>query len=87
MVDGAYFENSGVVTALDVVKEIAGAVRRGEIAQKIEINLLVFTSTDFDAGGGDGLGEALDPIRAMFNSRAARAGVTIEDAVAVLKEI
>lgn len=87
LVDGAYFENSGVVTALDVVKEIAGAVRRGEIAQKIEINLLVFTSTDFDAGGGDGLGEALDPIRAMFNSRAARATIAIEEAVAVLKEI
>ncbi len=85
VVDGGYFENSGVVTALDLIKDIVGAVRRGELNQKIEINLLIFTSANFDAGESSGLGEAVDPMRAVFNARTARGGIAIEEAITTLR--
>jgi len=84
VVDGGYFENSGVVTALDLIKEMVEAVRDGALDQKIEINLLVFTSANFDTGETSGLGEAIDPMRAIFNARTARGGIAIEEAISTL---
>lgn len=84
VVDGGYFENSGVVTALDLIKEMVDAVREGALDQKVEINLLVFTSANFDEGGTSGLGEAVDPMRAIFNARTARGGIAIEEAISTL---
>lgn len=84
VVDGGYFENSGVVTALDLIKQMVEVVRDGALDQKVEINLLVFTSANFDTGETSGLGEAVDPMRAIFNARTARGGIAIEEAISTL---
>lgn len=84
VVDGGYFENSGVVTALDLIKEMVDAAQDGILDRKVEINLLVFTSANFDKGETSGLGEAVDPMRAIFNARTARGGIAIEEAISTL---
>jgi len=84
IVDGGYFENSGVVTAIDLIKEIVASVRKTEVKRELDIHLLVFTSAEFDVGGSLGIGEAMDPIRTMFNARAARAGIAVDEAFEIL---
>jgi hypothetical protein len=42
LVDGGYFENSGVETAMDVVRRLREIVQSGELPFQIEIRLLIF---------------------------------------------
>lgn len=85
IVDGGYFENSGVVTALDLAKQIIRGFSQTQSKQTIEINLLIFTSSEFTTEGASGLGEVIDPIRTMINTQAARASLAIQEAVETLK--
>ena len=81
LVDGGYFENSGVSTAHDLIRALDQEARRVGVANDVEIFLLVLVSPDSDiAGGADPFTDVLDPIRTMLNTRAARARAAVERA-------
>lgn len=86
VVDGGYFENSGVATALDLVKGMVEAIG-ADPDRKVEINLLVFTSAKFETPEAKSLGELIDPIRTMFSTRGARAGIAIGEALAEFRNL
>lgn len=84
LVDGGYFENSGVATALDLIRGIVAAVGEKEDAPRVEINLLVFTSAGFDKRHPTALGELIDPVRTLLATQNARAGITVEESIVAL---
>jgi hypothetical protein len=79
IVDGGYFENSGIVTAMDLVDAMDRAMSSDEslaaMRDKIEINLITLNSKEFDVPTFSGLGEVLAPINTMMNTRSARAPI------------
>ena len=77
LVDGGYFENSGVATALDLIKELT---RASSLDINIEINLIILTSAEFSPERWLGSGETLGPIQTMLNTRTARGLIEIERA-------
>ena len=75
LVDGGFFENSGVATAADILEEVIVSSRRGGMADEIELVLIVFSSAGFVETRRYGLAEILEPVRAMLNTRAARSKI------------
>ena len=82
VVDGAYFENSGVATALDLVRAMEAAARSAPqpFADKIRIRLIVLTRGGYPSQTFYGLGEAISPIQALLNTQTSRAFITIAEA-------
>lgn len=85
VVDGGYFENSGVATALDLVGEILANARKVGVADEIEIVLIVFSTAGFDVNPSYGFSETAEPIRAMLSTRTARARIEINKAISTLR--
>ena len=81
LVDGGYFENSGVATAGDIIESLIRSIKKQDLAKRIEIELIVFSSADFQKSRQYGLAETLEPIRAMLNTRSARAGIEVDKAL------
>ena len=87
LVDGGYFDNSGVETAIDVINRIEGtlALSDGRVGGKegprIALHLIVLTTSEFPTRSGYGLGDALEPVRALLSTREARTPITINRAV------
>ncbi|MET4121073.1 hypothetical protein ABIB85_007503 [Bradyrhizobium sp. JR1.5] len=77
VVDGGYFENSGLATALDLLSSLEAAVEADPklrpFREKIEINIITLNSKRFDLGSFAGFGEWLSPISSMMSTRNARA--------------
>jgi hypothetical protein len=75
LVDGAYFEGSGITTAHDIVRALDAEVERLGLVGRVRVYLLALTSPDTVSVGEkvDPLGEATDPIWTMLNTRDARA--------------
>jgi hypothetical protein len=86
LVDGGYFDNSGVETALDVIDRIEATLAQndgrpeGTEGPRVELHLIVLNTSEFPKRGYYGLGEALEPIRTMLSSRTARTPITVERA-------
>jgi hypothetical protein len=93
LVDGGYIDNSGVETALDLIRNLSAAVARinlgnpvdaGEDApaptRSIKLQLISLSGGDYPTRASYALGETLEPVRAMFSAREARAYVAIERA-------
>lgn len=76
LVDGGYFENSGVASALDVIRTIK-AIKTVE--GKIDIQLIVLTRSHYSQETFLGI-EALTPVEAMLNARSARGHTAIRQA-------
>jgi hypothetical protein len=80
LVDGGYFENSGTRTALDLINDI----KRSELfigeKKKVEIKLIVLTSTVFVEQTSFGFGEIASPLLALNSTRGARTPITIASA-------
>lgn len=76
LVDGGYFENSGVATAIDLIDRLE------EIAQlrrlPVEFYLLATTSGGYLDSSYDGLDELISPIMSLLNTRRARQYTVIE---------
>lgn len=87
LVDGGYFENSGVATAADIIEGIIKAAADQRIADRLEIVLIVFASADFQTTRSYGFGETMEPIRAMLNTQVARAGIEIDKALTRLRSL
>jgi hypothetical protein len=84
LVDGGYFENSGTRTALDLINDI----NMSELVthEKVEIKLIVLTSTLFSEQTTFGFGEIASPLLALNSTREARTPITIASARLELRE-
>ena len=101
VVDGGYADNSGVDTALDVIKSIETVISQlnastnpeqsiGELKskyKKISLNLIILSAGDYPIRTSFFLGEYLEPIRALLTTRKARANVAISRASRELQTI
>lgn len=87
LVDGGYCENSGVATALDLIKALDRDLRQRDFDQKFEITLIILTSGEFAPSGVWGTGEVLGPIQTMLKTREARASIEIDRAKAELQSM
>ena len=78
LADGGYFENSGVATAMELIKEIQNSrlAREG----KVDVKMIVLTSGTFEDATSFGLSEAFAPVLAMLNARSARSHITVASA-------
>lgn len=79
LVDGGYFDNSGVTMALAAMREIEGAIANLDPAQKIQINLIVLTSADFGDPSGTH-SDYLAPVQTLLSTRSARGGIAVKEA-------
>ncbi|MGI9386212.1 MAG: hypothetical protein ACR2OX_02165 [Methyloligellaceae bacterium] len=78
--DGGYFENSGVSTLQGVLNEIEEVHGRAGTIPFV-VRVLALTSRDFvENKASTSFEEMLSPVRALLNTRAARAKILIEDA-------
>ena len=80
LVDGGFFDNSGVVTALDVIHQIEHSATELGFRNRISLNLIILTSEAPDRDPAYGFDEFLGPIRALLNTHNQRAGFAIEQA-------
>jgi hypothetical protein len=87
LVDGGYFENSGVATAADMIENLLKSINSEDLAGRIDIKLIVFSSAGFQTPRHYGWAESLEPIRAMLNTRSARAGIEIDKALKRLRPL
>jgi hypothetical protein len=76
IVDGGYFENSGVATAVEIIDRLQ---RRAQTCcANARFYLIVLTSGEYANGSSDSFSEALSPVVALFNSRTARTYSTVD---------
>jgi hypothetical protein len=79
LVDGGYFENTGIATILDVIEVLRSV--RGSGGSVPEFRVIVIRIGAHDGTNiiqRQGMGESLSPIRAMLNTRGARGRDAIE---------
>jgi hypothetical protein len=72
LVDGGYFENSGVETALDLIRSLKAIA--GEAHERVAVRLIVMESATDDTPWR-GFSEALAPVHTMLNARGTRGTV------------
>ena len=91
LADGGYFDNSGVVTALDITRALNedGFLSKLEKKYGIKIkivNLAIVDTVDENPGisRSQGLNELLSPVRALLNVRETREETTIQRAASSL---
>jgi hypothetical protein len=68
LVDGGYYDNSGLATA----QEIMRGIDQAGLGSKIATKLIILTGAPSEPEPVGGLNEMLDPIRAMLNTWSAR---------------
>lgn len=77
LVDGGYFENSGVATALDIIR---GIRKLPAVRDKVSLRLIILTRGEYETKTFFGTETVSAPIRALLNTRAARGIATIQGA-------
>jgi hypothetical protein len=87
IVDGGYFENSGVATAVDLIKEIYNYLREHDAEKRVAINLVILTSAGFSSSQTFSPGETFGPIQTMLNTRQSRAAIEIDRAKTDLRRL
>jgi hypothetical protein len=80
LVDGGYFENSGVATAVELIRAMEKSARQEGFADRIRINLIVLTRGELSNDEFHRMKELLSPVQALLNTRNARAYITIAEA-------
>ena len=83
LVDGGYFDNSGVMTALALVETMQGVLQKAG-SPKVQIRLLVLTSENFSPPTV-APGDYLVPIQALLAARAAQAQMATTQAEAIIE--
>lgn len=86
LVDGAYFDNSGIMTAADVMMHLKRTEQQlsGDRDRVRFILIAIKTVTGRPAIGTPSLAEQLAPFRTMNSVRAGRAEAALKDAAALL---
>ena len=89
LVDGGYVDNSGVETALDLIDSLQPVVdelnqkakskskSRRVAPESVSLRLIVLSGAGYPVRSGFGVGEMLEPIRALLSTRGSRAYVAI----------
>lgn len=70
VVDGGYFENSGVSTAMDLIAELDRIIIQHKLP--VDVHLIAMTSGGFATQTFFGFGELFAPIQSLLNARQAR---------------
>jgi hypothetical protein len=78
LVDGGYFENSGVATAMELISSLRNAALRDGFTDKVTIRLIVLTRGGFERQEFYGLSELISPVLALLSTRASRAPLIID---------
>ena len=77
IVDGAYFENSGVATAMDLIERLEKIVDAHNL--DVEFHLVAMTAAGFPPEDRfRGLGELISPIMSLLNARRAHDNTAID---------
>ncbi len=77
LVDGGYFENSGLATAADLANALLKVVKGTPLEGRFDIKLIALTSADYPVRKFYGFNELAGPIRGLLNTRTARSAVTV----------
>jgi hypothetical protein len=85
LVDGGYFDNSGVITALRIIEEIKAGVRDMKPSPKLQIHLVVLTTAGFSEPSS-ATGDYFIPVETLLSTRYARGRIAIEQAEQLLAE-
>jgi predicted chitinase len=83
LVDGGYFDNSGVETAVDLLQALEAQINELNTATggpKIAVKLIVLGGGHYPVRDSFGLGETMEPIRALLSTRESRAYIAINKA-------
>jgi hypothetical protein len=83
LVDGGYVENSGIETALALIRQLRRVQGTSDLP-KFRIYLLSLANGDFDDHGTFQFGELMEPIRALFSTQGARTYIAINRAADIL---
>jgi predicted chitinase len=83
LVDGGYFDNSGVETAVDLLQALDGQI--DELSKqadrpKVVVKLIVLGGGQYPVRDSFALGETMEPIRALLSTRESRAYIAINKA-------
>jgi hypothetical protein len=85
LVDGAYFDNSGIVTAVAIARELQRSLRESQPLAKVQVNLIVLTSGGF-ADPSFVVTDYLAPFQSILSTRSARAAMIIKQAGAAFMQ-
>ena len=85
LVDGGYFDNSGVTAALALIEEIQKEQIAQGIGKKIEINLIVLSERGFTPESTKYLTDMTSPLHALLSTQAARGKIAIDHAERLFK--
>jgi hypothetical protein len=81
LVDGGYFDNSGIESALDLIEALIPLRDSPPQNMNFEIHLITFTAFQYDAPSSwTGLDDLLSPVRALLSSRESRGAMSYERA-------
>jgi len=83
LVDGGYFDNSGVETAVDLLQSLEDQVAElNKVAgrPKVALKLIVLGGGSYPVRDSFALGETMEPIRTLLSTRESRAYVAINKA-------
>jgi predicted chitinase len=83
LVDGGYFDNSGVETAVDLLQALEAQINELNAATsgpKIVVKLIVLGGGHYPVRDSFALGETMEPIRALLSTRESRAYIAINKA-------
>ncbi|MEQ1578062.1 MAG: hypothetical protein ABL894_10445 [Hyphomicrobium sp.] len=90
LVDGGYVDNSGVETALDLIRNLSSVVEKialvpaaaqnARALRPVKLSLIALSGGDYPLRTSFSLGETLEPVRAMFSTRQSRAYFALERA-------
>lgn len=75
LVDGGYFDNSGIEVALSIIRELRERPEYAELAGKIDVKLIVLSGRTAPAAGRASFAEALSPIRTVLAVRDRRTAI------------
>jgi len=88
LVDGGYFDNSGVETAVDLLQALEvqiNELNKANDRPKVVVKLIVLGGGRYPVRDSFSLGETMEPIRALLSTRESRAYIAINKASRVLQ--
>src|SRR5208282_3953882 len=83
LVDGGYFDNTGIETALDLIHMLDSTAQvsaRGLGLRGVRFILLAIATTDAEGDPAYGFGEILSPVRAMLATWRSRGPISVRNA-------
>ncbi len=83
LVDGGYFDNSGVETAVDLLQSLEDQIaefNKAAVGPKVALKLIVLGGGNYPVRDSFALGETMEPIRTLLSTRESRGYIAINKA-------